>query len=663
MVTLEQLRTELTKTLADDQQLQFVEVHADTLDAAIADASLQLDTKVANIEYEVIEAGSNGILGLMRKPWVIRAYENATVVKEKKRKKAAAENGVADDMMDEDVIVDADGVFYVHRFNSQICLKVIPPVGSGNNVNIKDVLAACKRPDTTDLNEDDIKNFVLNGTGGVYEPVGYFEHEQAGDAIISIDISKDWMKASVVVTSPAPGGAEVSPEQIIRALEIQGVTAGISKEKIDQFVDMPVYNLPCIVAEAVQPVDGRDAYIAYNFETDRSKLKLSKLKQMESDDGKVNFKDLNLVQNVVEGQTLAQKMLPERGKAGKTLDGRYLEAKNGKDIALPLGKNVSIDTDGRTIIADCNGQVLLVNDKITVEPIMEVEAVNIKTGNITFLGTVIVKGNVEDGFDIKASGNIEVYGTVGGCHLEADGDIIVSLGILGRDEAVIKSQKSIWAKFIQNSTVEAEEYIMITDGIMNSQVTCNKKILVQGKRASIIGGHLFATEEIHAKTIGSNGGGSETILEVGFDPRAKRHLEELIDQQTKMVHELDELELDISTLENMKKVRRSIPHDKEESLKQFIARRDELLNTNDTVTEEIQQIQQHLRELKVIGKISASGVVYAGVKLYIRDVKEEIHNDVKAVTFFYENGFVRHGKYEPPAAEDMKRAPDGYSAN
>ncbi|MBO6100931.1 MAG: DUF342 domain-containing protein, partial [Spirochaetaceae bacterium] len=43
---------------------------------------------------------------------------------------------------------------------------------------------------------------------------------------------------------------------------------------------------------------------------------------------------------------------------------------------------------------------------------MEVESVNIKTGNITFLGTVIVKGNVDDGFNVKASGNIEVYGTV-----------------------------------------------------------------------------------------------------------------------------------------------------------------------------------------------------------------------------------------------------------
>ena len=81
------------------------------------------------------------------------------------------------------------------------------------------------------------------------------------------------------------------------------------------------------------------------------------------------------------------------------------------------------------------------------------------------------------------------------------------------------------------------------------------------------------------------------------------------------------------------------------------------------MTEEIQQIQQHLRELKVIGKVSVANTIYSGVKLYIRDVKEDIRVDEKAVTFALENGFVRHNKYEPLSQEDAKRVPDGYSSN
>ena len=530
------------------------------------------------------------------------------------------------------------------------------PVGKGVPVQLSEVLGRLKRSDTIMIEDDLVKQLVKNGTDGKYVPVGQYQHNPAADALLTVEISNDEMKASINVTSPAIGGAEISAEQIERVLQTQGVVAGISKEKIEEFVDMPIYGVPCVVAEALQPVDGRDEYIAYNFETDRSKLKLS-----ETETGQVNFKELNLIQNVVEGQPLAQKMLAERGKAGKTIFGRYLEAKNGKDIPMPLGKNVAVDTDGRTIIAKTNGQVMLIGDKICVEPILEVDGVSLKTGNIKFLGTVIVKGNVEDGFEVRASGNVEVYGAVGKSVIEADGDVIVSLGIMGRDEGYVRAGKSLWAKFIQNTKVDVEEYVIVTDGIINSNVTCNKKILLQGKRASIIGGHLFATEEIHTKTIGSSGGGSETILEVGYDPRAKQRLDELLAKQDTLTKELDELDLNIETLENIKKVRRTLPHEKEETLKTSIARKNEIETESAEMTEEITQIQQHLRELKIIGKVSASGTVYAGVKIYIRDVKEEIRNDTKAVTFYLENGFVRHGKYEPPSAEDMKRTPEGYA--
>ncbi len=658
MVTLEMIRKDMEILLQADQSVRYVDVSADSIDEALSDAAVQLDSKTSSLEYEVIEKGFTGFMGFVKKPWTIRVYENASIVAKKKKRK---ETDIFSDeeFQEEEVNVDRDGLFYIRYFASQIHLKVVPPAGSGQPVSFKEVQARLKRSDTIAIEEDLVKKFVENGTGGVYEPIGQYKHNPAGDALIVVDTSNDEMKATITVTSPTIGGAEVSAKQIERMLTNRGIVAGINKERIDDFVDNPVYGIPYLVAEAVLPVDGRDAYIAYNFETDRSKLKFK-----EAENGQVNFKELNLIQNVVEGQPLAQKMLPEQGKSGKTIFGRYLEAKNGRDINLPLGKNVVVDTDGRTILASTNGQVILIGDKINVEPIMQIAGdVSIKTGNITFLGTVVVKGNVDDGFNIKASGNIEVYGTVGKCVLEADGDIIVQLGIMGRDEGYVRAGRSLWAKFIQNTTVDVEEFIIVADGIINSNVTSNKKILVQGKRAAIIGGHIFATEEIYTKNIGSSGGGSETIIEVGFDPRAKKRLNELLDKQSSLIRELDEVELNIQTLENTKKVRKTLPHDKEENLIKLSSRKEEIISESDTMSAEIQQIQQHLRDLKVIGKVSAMGTVYAGVKIFVRDVKDEVRADVKAVTFFYEGGFVRRGKYEAPSAEDSKRVPDGYSAN
>ena len=303
---------------------------------------------------------------------------------------------------------------------------------------------------------------------------------------------------------------------------------------------------------------------------------------------------------------------------------------------------------------------MLFAGKITVEPVLQVHGVNIKTGNVKFLGSVIVRGNVEDGFNVDASGNVEVSGTVGKCKINAGGNIIVQQGIFGKDEGVLTSKKSLWAKFIQAAKVEVEDSVIVTDSIMSSEVVAMKSILLTGKKAQITGGHLFATEEIAAKNIGSPGGGAETILEVGFDPRAKQRLDELQEKQGALVKELENIELDISTLENQKKIRRTLPKDKEDNLVKLRERRDQIDGESTQMTEEIQSLQEHLRELKAVGKVKASGTVYSGVKIYVRDVLDEVRNEVSAVTFYYDNSFVKRGKYEPPA---QLKGPDGYTTN
>lgn len=655
MVTLDSIRKDMAQMHERDKDITNVEVRADNIDEALADAAVQFNVKVSDLEYEVIEKGFDGFMGIAKKPWLIRVYQNPDTIK--KVSSVSSSSIMSGFVGEEKKEVSKDGLYYIHHFDSNLVLKVTLPVGKGNPVDVNTILNDINRPDTLSVDEDLVRKFAKEGTGNGYEVVGKYNHVPSSDAVFVIDISKDEMKATCTINPPTLGGADINAEQIKKALTTQGVVAGISDEKIDALVDSPVYNEPVVVAEAVLPVDGRDAYMVYNFETDRSKIRAK-----EAANGQVDFKELNLIQNVVAGQPLAQKNLPEQGKAGKTLFGRYLEAKNGRDIQIPLGKNVKVDIDGRTVLAEINGQVLLLNGKICVEPVMEVDGVNIKTGNITFLGTVIVKGSVEDGFDIKASGNIEVSGTVGKCHLESDGDIIVSSGVIGRDEGAIKCGGSLWAKFIQNTNVEVEENVIVTDSIMNSNISAQKKIILQGKRAQITGGHLFATECVLAKNIGSTGGGAETIIEVGYDPKAKHRLEELLELQNNNIKTLEEIELDISTLENMKKIRKSIPKDKEENLQKLTAQKNSIIEENISYNDEISKIQSRLRDLKNIGKVYVSGTVYSGVKIYIRDEKEEIRADAKNLTFYYENGFVRRGKFEKPNFDDVK-GPDGYSSN
>ena len=61
-----------------------------------------------------------------------------------------------------------------------------------------------------------------------------------------------------------------------------------------------------------------------------------------------------------------------------------------------------------------------------------------------------------------------------------------------------------------------------------------------------------------------------------------------------------------------------------------------------------------------MGKVKAEGTVYAGVKVYVRDACDEVRENIKNVTFFYEKTLVKRGKYEPPVVDDIK-GPEGYS--
>ena len=654
MVTLEKIRGEMARMLEADRTLVSVEVSADSLDEALADAAVQLGISVRDIDYEVLQRGVSGFFAITKKDWKIRAYKSLTAARVQKKAAKAEAEASEESKAAVAASIDKDGNVFVFRGADGVFIRVTSPVGKGDKVAFKDAKAALSMRKIKDVDEDAVKEAVEKHDGE-YVLVAPYKYVPANNPLLSVEISDDEMKAWIYVTPPGPGGADLSADAIRSSLQKSRVVAGIDENKVNEFVDTPVYGEKYLVAEGEEPRDGDNAWIEYNFETNKNKINLK-----ESDGGKIDFKELNNIQNVVEGQPLAKKIVAQKGRHGKTVTGRYLEAKNGKDIPIPLGKNTRLADDGVTILATVSGQASLINKKINVEPILNISGdVSLKTGNISFLGTVCVSGSVEDGFSIKATGNIEIRGSVGKAQLDAEGDIVVARGVMGKGEGGIRAGRSIWARFIENATVEAGEFVIVTDGIVNCQVTAERKILCQGRRAGIIGGSLIAGEEIHAKTLGSVGGGSGTVLSVGYDPKRKARLDELLASKAAADRELEEVKLNYNTLAAQKKQKGEFSEEKEQNLKKFAERRYMLQNEIEKVDDEIAQIQDYLDELKTQGKVSASAKVYAGVRIVIRDVAEEVRADCNATTFYLDNGLVRYGKYQGPG-EDVKRAPSGY---
>ncbi|GHV11015.1 polymerase [Spirochaetia bacterium] len=653
MVDFIQLQRVVKEQLEQDRTIRTVETSGATLELAVSEAATLLNVPVRRLEYEIAMQGFPGFLGTGKKDWKIRAYEGALG----RKKNLTREKDRIEEVAKGPVIEARDGDVFVRFTPEGVFLKVSPSSGNGRRPRDEDAMQALSRRNAANIDTALVSKLVKEASG-VYVKVGKFEHLPSNDSAVTVRISDDEMTAHITVKPPGAGGCDITPETYISVLQDRRIQHGIKEDFLRSFADRPTYNEPVLAAEGTKAIDGRNAYIQYNFETDSTKVKLQ-----EGQNGKVDFKELNIIQNVVENQPLAKKMPPEIGIVGRTLTGKSLPAKSGTDIALPLGKNVHVADDGETILADINGQVVVVAEKINVEPVYEVQGnVDLKTGNIIFLGTVIVKGSVEAGFSVKAAGNIEVSGTVEKAVLDAEGDIIVHQGITGKSGHIIHAGKSLWAKFVENAAVEAGDMVVIADGIINSQVDAGKRIICNGKRAQVVGGRLRATEEINAKVLGSPTSGTETICEVGYDPKSKDQLAECFKTRDSTKTELTDVQRNLQSLINIEKQRGSLPEDKQLSMQELVEKRKSLMEAFEKANEGVARIQNLFSSTKVRGRVSASAKVNPGVLIIIQDAREDVRNEYKAATFILENNLIRVTKYEE-TEEDTKRGSGGHSAD
>ena len=654
MVDFAQLQEILAERLEQDRAIQSIDVSGPTLEAALADAAALLNTSIRHLEYEIVERGTPGLLGMGQKEWRIQVYQKAVVSKKQEGL------GLFEGELGEQgpVVEDRDGDVFVH-FTSEgdAMLKVTAPSGNGRKASEVYALQYLNDRKTLGVNQTQIVKIVREAAGE-YVKVGTFERHSYNDSVVRTEISEGEMQAFMQVTPPGEGGADISFEAYMSAFKANKVVHGVKEDFLREFIDKPEYNDKILIAEGSKARDGKDAYIEYYFETDQSKVRLK-----EGSNGKIDFKELNIIQNVTENQPLAKKIPPEKGNPGSTVTGKWLPASNGKDINLPVGNNVHVNEEGDTILSDINGQALVISGLVNVEPVFTVNGdVNLKTGNVVFLGTVIVSGNVDDGFSIKASGNIEIHGTVAKAELDAEGDIIINQGVNGKGGGHIYAGKSLWARFIENANVKAGDMVIVSDGIINSYVDAQNRIVCQGKRAAVMGGKLRAGEEINAKTLGNPTSGTETICEVGFDPKSKEELEKLQAEKSNIEKQLEELNRNLLSLVNLKKQRKTLPEDKEAALQEMMDSKNVLIAEQQKNAERIQEIQTLLASLKVRGRVSASAKVYPGVRVVIRDTIDDVRTEYKAATFVLENGLIRVTKYEEPD-EAAKKGPDGHTTN
>lgn len=423
--------------------------------------------------------------------------------------------------------------------------------------------------------------------------------------------SSDKMTLTARFYPPSLKGERITCDEFINDLKYKGVKHGIKEDEIKKFFANPQYCTDIVVAKGTPVVQGENARIEYYFDTDLS------LKPARNEDGSVDFFNLKTFTSVKEGDILAR-LIPEiRGINGMTVFGEPIKAIEVKRKILKYGRNISISEDNLVLTADISGHVSVADEKVFLSDVMEIDNVGPATGNIEYDGNVIVLGNVQENFKVKAGGSVTVKGVVEGAEIEAGVDIIIARGMKGMSKGKLTAGNNILAKFIENSTVIAKGYIE-TDLILHSDVSAGTDITVNGKKGFITGGRVSAANMVKVKTLGSDMG-ADTVVEVGADPGVKIRIQQLQKSIQETQKAIEQSKPTIANFMAKMKSGASLSMDQKLYVKTLIQEEKEKTEQLIAMKEEYESLETVL-DTTTDAIVEVTGDVYAGTKICISDV-------------------------------------------
>lgn len=367
--------------------------------------------------------------------------------------------------------------------------------------------------------------------------------------------------------------------------------------------------------------------------------------------GKVNLKEFCCFKEVSKGEVLLRKSIVLPPVNGYNIWGDTLKAKAGKDIPITLKENVSehIIENEITYKAEIDGVFKEEKNSlnITEELIIEGDA-GVKTGNISYSKDIIIKGSILNGYKVTCGANLRVENDIEDrVTVVTEGNLFVKNGIFGENTSIIV-KGNLEAGFIQDSNCLVMGDILIHKSILNSQVSANGKIVVEGikidkEKASIIGGTILTMKGLRTHSLGSIY--SKTIINCGYNPEMHKKFLKLHDSLKNLniliIKVQNSIGFNIRDKHNVKRL--SYISDEERStIKTKLTKLKELSRKKSIIEQAIEKIKtltyaENRDELYV----QVDNVISPDVTLYMYHDVEKIKTELMSVRYYLKEGEIK----------------------
>ncbi|MBP3204519.1 MAG: DUF342 domain-containing protein [Lachnospiraceae bacterium] len=449
-----------------------------------------------------------------------------------------------------------------------------------------------------------------------------------------LTVTPDSMQAVVRFYPASERGERMNYNEFMNDLKYKNIVSGIQPEMIQaHFQGAGIYCTDILAAQGKEPRQGTDARIQYFFNTDM------RVQPTLREDGSVDYFHLNMINPCHVGDVLAKIIPEDPGEEGVNIFGARVKPREVKRASLKFGHHVELTPDKLAIKSQVEGHVMLVEDKVFVSDVYEVENVDISTGNIDFSGSVQINGNVASNYVVRSGGNVIINGVVEGAHIYAQGNIVIARGMNGMGKGTLDAGGNVIAKFIESATVSAENGYVNTESIMHSDVSSGDEIVVNGKKGLITGGRIQAAHRVTAKTLGAEMG-AHTVVEVGVNPRLKK---EFVDLQKEMAEVTKAIRNAQPILANFTEKRAKGANFTQEQMKYIRSVAAELEENKNRLIEmntRLTDLQQQMDDQRK-ASVEVTGEVFPGTTIVIGDSSMVVQSNIKFCKFERVSGEVK----------------------
>ena len=479
----------------------------------------------------------------------------------------------------------------------------------------------------------------------VIEQVGERRHTE-----VEFRISEDNMSASAILTAPH-GGQLPRAEQIQVMAKNNGIRRGVGIKRIRALLERvaeaePGSHVEGEIAKGLPPRDGHSSKQVPLVPNALERV----LKPQAKTDKKVDLRNLGEIVCVKAGAEVLRREPPGKGRHGFDVRGNVLPSKIGDWVPLNLGSGTALsDHDENLVVSTIAGMPKYNNQVMQVDDTFICQGVNVGTGHITYEGSVLVNGDVTENMIVKAKGDVTVNGFAESAHIQADGDVIITEGAMGKQSddhneytCTIQAGGSVYLQHGQGLDIICSGNLNVGRQLAHCRVITGGQIVVG--QPDNPQGNLFACEisshgPVIAGTVGAVSGSTLRIdFSMGFNQLQARKdsFEELL-RQIRGNAERHKQKIDNI---NNRVVPKSLLSKVDEA-KELLKNESNLLTWMESKSVEMSQAKQQYQEA---AKLIANKKLYSGVsvKLNNRNWRSEREYDRAQVSYD-----MHQWKYEP----------------